>query len=68
MDETDMATSDEVSGLAGHCARCIRAVPYADDDPGAQLPPGWAILDHDDDAVILVLCPDCICPGDELVR
>lgn len=65
-DEADMAIHDQVAGLAGHCARCLKAVPYVDDDPGAPLPGGWAMLNHDD-PVMLIVCPDCICPGDELM-
>lgn len=68
IDEADMATDNEVVGLAGHCARCWKTMPG--DDPGDPLPAGWAILDSDevnDAAVLLVLCPDCIQPDDELL-
>jgi hypothetical protein len=59
IDEADMALNDEVSGLAGHCTRCLTPVPYPDDDPGTPLPAGWKILDHSGD-FLLVLCPDCV--------
>jgi hypothetical protein len=65
-DAADMALDAEISGLSHHCARCLRAVPYETDDPAEPLPDGWRILDNNDD-VLLVLCPDCLKPSDELV-
>jgi hypothetical protein len=66
-DEDMFELADEVSGLSRHCTRCLKPVPYATDDPGEPLPSGWKTLDHDD-AVLLVLCPDCIHPDHELVK
>jgi hypothetical protein len=66
IDEADMATIDDIRALAGHCARCLKDVPYATDDPGEPLPSGWVVLDADIDA-LLVVCPDCVKPDDELV-
>jgi hypothetical protein len=47
IDDADMALDVEVSGVAGHCACCFRAVPYEGDDPGEPLPVGWEVLDSD---------------------
>ena len=66
MDEADMALDAEVSGLAGKCARCLKSVPYESEVPGEALPDGWRVLDYDAD-VLLVVCPDCITPSDELI-
>jgi hypothetical protein len=58
IDEADIELGNEVRALAGHCARCLKDVPYETDDPGEPLPSGWAVLDADIDA-LLVVCPDC---------
>jgi DNA-directed RNA polymerase subunit RPC12/RpoP len=58
IDEADIELGNEVRALAGHCARCLKNVPYETDDPGEPLPSGWAVLDADIDA-LLVVCPDC---------
>jgi hypothetical protein len=69
-DEDEMAVGEQMyyegRVLVGHCSRCFRSVPYQSDDPSESLPHGWGVLDHNAD-VLLVVCPDCISPDDELV-
>ena len=57
-DEDARRLADDVSALAGHCARCLRQIPE-------YFPAGWKVLDHDEDIVLLV-CLNCVRPGDTL--